>query len=110
VNSREAAPLVVHLSTLAATFESVLKDISATGARVCADSLPELGKELYFNVLDVKTFATVKWLCNAECGLQFYEPLLQRDVIRLRREAAQRRGIDPLQQAACEDWVLGVAR
>lgn len=47
---REAAPLMVLLTTMAKTYQTVLVDISATGARLEGDDLPPVGAELCVTV------------------------------------------------------------
>ena len=108
--TREAAPLLALLTTIAETYQTVLVDISATGARLKGDELPPLGADLCFTVEQVKTFATVMWRRDLECGLQFYEPLLQKEVVSVRRQAANNAGLHPVLAAALDDWVLGLAR
>ena len=108
--SREAAPLLVMLTTIAKSYQTLLVDISATGARVKGDDLPPVGAELCVVVEQVKTFATVVWRREAECGVQFYEPLLQNEVVSVRRQAAKKAGLHPVLAATMDDWVLGLAR
>lgn len=107
---REAAPLSVTMRTISATYAAELVDLSATGARLRYETLPPLGLELDLTVGHIKTFCTVRWSRGSECGVQFYEPLLQQDVIAVRREVAQGIGLDPAYRAAMDDWVLGIAR
>ena len=109
-DTRATAPLMVLISTLARTSEAVLVDLSATGARVTGIDLPPEGEELFFSVLKIKTVAVVRWRSATECGLQFYEPLPQDEVISVRREVARGGGLDPAVRAALDDWVLGLAR
>lgn len=108
--SRETAPLIVLISSLTRTLEAVLVDLSATGARLRGNDLPPPGEELYFSVLKLKTVAVVRWRTDTECGLQFFEPLVQREVVAVRRAVASGAGLDPAVQAAIDDWVLGLAR
>lgn len=108
--SRETAPLCVIMSSISKSYTAVLVDISATGARVRSAELPAVGEELYLTVGRTKTFCTVRWKSGLDCGVQFYEALLQDDVISVRREVSSGAGLDPTMRAAMEDWVLGVAR
>jgi hypothetical protein len=39
-----------------------------------------------------------------------YEPLLQSEVVSVRRQAAKWAGLDPVLSATVDDWVLGLAR
>jgi hypothetical protein len=70
--TRDAAPLIVLLTTIAKTHQTVLVDISATGARLKGDELPPVGAELCVTVEQVKTFATAMWrrMLNAACNLR----------------------------------------
>lgn len=109
-DKREPSPLSVLLTGLAKSHDAELVDISATGARVRGLSLPHVGEELNLAAGRVKTFCTVRWRRDDECGVQFYEPLLQAEVIGVRREVRDGAGIAPAFRAAFDDWVLGVAR
>jgi hypothetical protein len=108
--SREAAPLSVLMTTVTKSYTAELVDISATGARVRCRELPEINDEMYLTVGRIKSFCSVRWKRAPECGVQFYEPLLQKDVISVRREVSDGRGLDPATRAALDDWVLGIAR
>ena len=108
--SREAAPLSVLMTTVSSSYTAQLVDLSATGARLRCDEIPEIGLELFLTVGRIKTFCTIRWTSNNEFGVQFYEPLLQSDVISVRQEVAAGLGLDPAYRAAMDDWVLGVAR
>lgn len=98
------------MTTVSASYSAELVDLSATGARLRCDDLPAIGVELFLTAGRIKTFCTVRWTSELECGVQFYEPLLQEDIISVRREAAAGLGLDPAFRAAMDDWVLGVAR
>ena len=107
---REVAPLCALLTTISETYEVVLVDISATGARLKGNKLPRLGVDLNLAVCRLKTFGTVRWQKEDECGVQFFELLRQVEVIEIRREAANGAGVPPALRAVMEDWVLGIAR
>lgn len=108
--SRETAPLMVLVTRLSSSLEAVLIDLSATGARITGAHLPPVGEEVYFSVLQLKTVATVRWREGNQCGLQFFEPLPQMEVVTVRRAVARGAGLDPAVRAALDDWVLGLAR
>ena len=108
--NREAAPLSVVMTTLSNSYTAELVDISATGARVRCNDLPAVGDELNLTVGRITTFCSVRWRHDHECGVLFYEPLLQEDVIAVRRDVAEGAGLDPAMRAAMSDWVLGIAR
>jgi hypothetical protein len=107
---RESAPLSARLETISRHFRTVLVDISATGARVQGAELPAVQEQLYFSAGGLRTVATVKWRSDLDCGVQFCEPLLQKQVIAIRHEVASNAGLPPEMRAALEDWVVGLAR
>jgi len=109
-SSREAAPLCVVLTGLSKTYEAVLVDLSATGARVRSSKLPSVGDDLYLSVCKVKAFCIVRWQRGDECGVRFDEPLLQDEVMSVRREVLTGAGLPTVFRAALDDWVLGIAR
>jgi hypothetical protein len=109
-DTREVAPLCALLTTLSDTFEVVLVDISATGARFKGVKLPHLGVDLNLAVGRLKAFGTVRWQNQHECGVQFFESLTQVEVMEVRREAANGAGLPPAMRAVMEDWVLWIAR
>lgn len=107
---RQFATLSVLLTAISKTYEAELGDISATGARLRACVLPSIGEEGELTVGRVRTFCKVRWRNERECGVQFYEPLAQMEVIGIRREARDGTGLPPVFRAALDDWVLGIAR
>lgn len=110
LDQRVSTPIIAQLSTLAETFQAVLVDLSATGARLEGSNLPAKDKELSFRAGALHTVATVKWRGQMECGIQFYEPLQQAEVVSLRKEVANAAGLPPEMRAALDDWVAGFAR
>lgn len=110
LDKRVSTPIIAQLSTLAETFQAVLVDLSATGARLEGGNLPAKDRELFFTAGGLQTVATVKWCRQMECGIQFYEPLQQAEVARLRKEVANAAGLPPEMRAALDDWVAGFAR
>jgi hypothetical protein len=109
-SKREAAPLIVLLTTRSKVHKGILVDISATGARIRCDDLPSHNDEGILKVEGVNTFAIVRWRNDFECGVQFEEPLSQAEVIALRREVVNGTGLPADMKAALDDWVLGIAR
>ena len=108
--TRSAAPLVVVLSTLSRTYQAVLVDISATGARVSGRELPAAEDVLDVAIGKVKTFGVVRWRTDTDCGLHFDEPLATEEIVSIRHQAGKGRGLPPAIGAALDDWMLGLAR
>jgi hypothetical protein len=98
------------LTTRSKVHKGVLVDISATGARLRFDNLPNRDDEGFLKVEGLNMFAIVRWQNDIECGVQFDEPLSQAQVIALRREVVNGAGLPAEMKAALEDWVLGIAR
>ena len=107
---RESTHLLAILTTVTKSWSAALVDISATGARLRSDEARTMGGELFLSVGRVKAFGTIRWRHDDECGVQFDEPLLQEDVIAIRRAARDCMGLDAATRAAMDDWVLGIAR
>ena len=107
---RQNAPLIAVLSTLTRSHSAVVVDLSQTGVRVRGDDLPAAEDELIIGVEGVRTFGTVSWLRDDECGIAFDEPLPANDVAALCHLASKGRGYSPEARAAFEDWTLGLAR
>ena len=98
------------LSTISRTYKAELIDLSVSGARMRCQSAPSRCQELALAVDGVKTFCTVRWSTADEFGVQFFEPLSQKDLVALRSSAARDAGIHPATRAALRDWDLGIAR
>jgi len=58
----------------------------------------------------LKTFGSVVWVKDGECGIAFDGPLQVGDVQYLRHKVATAAGFGPQMKAALDDWALGVAR
>lgn len=107
---RDISPLSVVLTTVTKSWSAELVDISATGARLRCDDARTIGGEMFLSVGRIKTFGTIRWRRDDHFGVQFDEPLLQKDVIAIRRAARDCMGLSVETRAAMDDWVLGIAR
>jgi hypothetical protein len=89
-----------------------LLDVSRTGARVEADVLPAVGKDVVLRCGAIDTFGTVVWNVSGRCGVHFDEPIGGRDLVALRAVAvaAERSGMTPEEIQASADWANGLAR
>ena len=108
--TRKAAPLIAVLSTLTGSHSAVLVDVSETGVRLRSDDLPGQGEELIIAIEGVRTFGSVSWKHDGECGIALDAPLRKEDVASLCQMASKSRGYSPEARAAFEDWTLGIAR
>lgn len=107
---REALPLLATLTTVSRTYSGTLVNVSATGARLRGDNLPEADQDLVLSVEGVRNFGTVRWNRNGEVGLEFDPPIGAAEVMKLRREVSRGQGFSPEERAAYDEWKLGVAR
>jgi hypothetical protein len=107
---REVAPVLVSFTTLAGNCSAVLVDVSRTGARLRGETLPREGDELVLTMDRLKTFATVAWAADGECGLAFDLPLPPEEIHRIKQNVTAAASWAPELRAAYEDWRVGSAR
>lgn len=105
---RQPTSLRVVLAGPRVSLETDLVDLSATGARLRGSPLPSIGEKLNVAVGRIEASCIVRWRHGNEFGVQFDHPLLQADVIDVRRDVKDRSGVAPAYEAAFQDWVLGV--
>jgi hypothetical protein len=108
--ARREGPLIAVLTTLKASHSAVLADISATGARLRAAQLPDMGEVLTLRIDAVEAFGAVIWVEAGECGIAFDRPLAPDEEQLLRQKVAETHGLPPDIKAAYDTWVLGCAR
>ena len=107
---RQAAPLVVVITTLRDSHSAILIDLSQTGVRIRGDNLPDEGAELVVSVEALRSFGTIAWKSDGECGIAFDMPLPADVVDTIRHKAAKGARLSPELWAAYEDWNGGIAR
>ena len=108
--ARREGPLIAVLTTLKGSHSAVLADISATGARLRAAQLPDMGEVLTLRIDAVEAFGAVIWVEADECGIAFDRPLAPDEEQLLRQKVAETHGLPPDIKAAYDSWVLGCAR
>ena len=107
---RERAPLIAVFTTLTRSHDAVLIDISRTGARLSGDDLPLHGEDFILSIEGIRSFGSVVWSSEGECGVAFDGPLPEADFERLHDKVARCRGFTAGLNAAYEDWMAGFAR
>jgi PilZ domain len=110
LSGRTAAPLMAVVTTLKESKSAVLKDVSATGARVCGHGLPAVGGELFLTIEQIVAFGKVVRAEDNERGIAFDEPLSATDEQFLQQRIAEAGSLPPEIRAAFNDWSLGFAR
>ena len=108
--ARREGPLIAVLTTLKGSHSAVLADISATGARLRATQLTDMGEVLTLRIDAVEAFGAVIWVEAGECGIAFDRPLAPDEEQLLRQKVAETHGLPPDIKAAYDSWVLGCAR
>ena len=108
--ARREGPLIAVLTTIKGSHSAVLADISATGARLRAAQLPDMGEVLTLRIDAVEAFGAVIWVEADECGIAFDRPLPPDEEQLLRQKVAETHGLPPDIKAAYDSWVLGCAR
>ena len=107
---RTEGPLRAVVTTLSGSRSADLVDISGTGARLCANGLPEIGEEISVKVEGVSAFGTVVWADGDIRGMVFDEPLTPDAEQLLRQKVAEAAGLSPDLKAAFDEWTVGVVR
>lgn len=85
---RVTAPVLAVLSTVARDHRVALVNISSSGARLSAPSLPAEGEAVVFHASGVSAFGRIVWAHGAECGVAFDGSIIASDVERLRSEVS----------------------
>lgn len=106
---REITPLLAVYTTVTQSHSALLVDVSSTGARLRAPTLPEAGQDVQVSLSNVKAFGTVAWVQDDLFAIAFDEPLPEADLVSLRQIVARGFGFAPDIMAAIDDWVLGIA-
>jgi hypothetical protein len=81
------APMILsaRLITITHEYRVRIRDLSAGGARVQGDELPEIGVDVLLKRGDFETFGTIAWLHDGQAGIEFESPLDDAEVLALRQ-------------------------
>lgn len=87
-------------------------DVSTTGARVQGRDLPGVGRDIVLRCGDLEAFGKTSWAASDRCGIQFYDPIPGRHVLKLRQlsDAIEDSSMTPEEIQAAADWANGLAR
>jgi hypothetical protein len=107
---REDLSLMAVFTTRTRSHSAMLVDLSATGARVRGNDLPEADEDLILSIEGVSTYGIVKWKRLGFCGIEFDAPLPLAAIKMLEHKVRMARGLPPQIMAAMEDWAVGLAR
>lgn len=81
--SRRSNVLLAASLDVAGTVTAVkLRNLSAEGALVEADTLPDEGTDLLFQRNDLSVAGRVAWVCGRQAGIAFAEQLQPQEVLR----------------------------
>lgn len=109
---REAMLVPAWISTLSSSTTIEMLNISATGAKLRGERLPDKGAELFIRAGALDMFAVVAWRCRDLCGITFDQPVERGVLAALRAETqfASVYKLSPEERLAAEDWSSGFAR
>jgi hypothetical protein len=109
---RVPAPVLAVLSTIEEDHRAALVNISSSGARLSAPSLPREGEQVIFKADRVTAFGRIVWSDGAQCGVAFDGPIIADELQRLRGQVGMWScsGMSADEQAAASDWQLGISR
>lgn len=103
VAGREAVPLIAVLTTVARSHGAILLDLSCSGARLQGHDLPKPGEVLLLAVDGVRSYGTVAWAAEEQCGVAFDEALSPADIMSVVSRAGDRGGAGA---AVGQDWSM----
>lgn len=109
---RVEAPQPALLITMSDRHRALLSDISRTGAKLSAETVPSVGTELFLQVGGVDVYAKVVWTDGDQCGLKFDEEIRDWDVEILHYQVSRgtKATLHAAERGGADDWVTGVAR
>lgn len=107
--SRLRVRLPAKLETRIETSRVILADLSTTGARVLAEDLPRIGTEAVLHWDKYEAFGEVVWAEGVHCGIIFFDPIAEQDVLATREldDAARLPQDRELLRQAARHWVEG---
>ncbi len=79
------APMILaaRLITVTSEYRVRIRDLSAGGARVQGDDLPEEGADVLLKRGEFETFGTIAWVHDGQAGIEFEDPLEDAQVAEL---------------------------
>jgi len=79
------APMILaaRLITVTHEYRVRIRDLSAGGARVQGEELPEVGIDVLLKRGEFETFGTVAWIHDGQAGIEFEDPLGDAEVAEL---------------------------
>ena len=86
--ARIEVPVLAVISSVTRDRQVAIVDVSRSGVRVTAESLPGEGEAVIFRMGKVEAFGIVVWALDDECGITFETSILSSDVNQIRSDAA----------------------
>ena len=107
--ARARLSLPATLESVRGVFRVTIINLSCTGAMVEVPELLKVGTDVVLQRGELDAFAVVVWAGSGRCGLQFYDPIDQEEVIAHRRTSEHVAG-EPDREALAraERWATGV--
>ena len=106
--ARARLSLPATLESVRGVFRVTIINLSCTGAMVEVPELLKVGTDVVLQRGDLDAFAVVVWAGSGRCGLHFYDPIDQEEVIAHRRTSEHVAG-EPDREALAraERWATG---
>ena len=110
--AREPVLLRAALHTLSSSRAVTLFDVSSTGARMSMPESLRCGQPLWLKVTPCEIFATVVWVGEDDCGIQFDDALDAEELamFRAKGKVVMIHGLSPDELLGAEDWTTNLAR
>lgn len=106
--ARARLRLPATLESVRGVFRVTIINLSCTGAMVEVPELLKVGTDVVLQRGDLDAFAVVVWAGSGRCGVHFYDPIDEADVIAHRRNSEHVAG-EPDREALAraERWATG---
>lgn len=110
--SRLRTRLPARIVTLYGTRNTLLLDLSLTGARIKADADMSCGQTIVLEVALFEAFGKIVWIAGGSCGVSFDEPISSKLLLAMRvRDETDRLPSDSdLARKLAGEWVAGQRR
>ena len=110
-DARARLSLPATLETMRGLFRVKIINISCSGAMVEVPELLKVGSDVVLQRGNLDAFAVVVWAGSGRCGLHFYDPLTDEEVVLYRRVSDQN-ALEAEREilANAEHWARGGSR
>jgi hypothetical protein len=83
--ARQPMILAARLITVTQEYRVRIRDLSAGGARIQGEELPEAGTDVLLKRGEFETFGSIAWVHDGQAGIAFDDPLDDAEVLALQK-------------------------